>query len=102
MGKAAALLSDFAIATSDNPRGEDPVAILREVEAGMALVPQANYRAVPDRREAIRLALTSAKAGDTVVVAGKGHETYQIVGNQSFDFDDRVVVRELLNELAAG
>ena len=99
MGAAAARLSDLAILTSDNPRGEDPMEIIREVEAGMS---GGNYSAIPDRREAIRFALKSAASGDTVIVAGKGHETYQVIGKQTFDFDDRIVVRELLNELAAG
>ncbi|HLQ76906.1 MAG TPA: UDP-N-acetylmuramoyl-L-alanyl-D-glutamate--2,6-diaminopimelate ligase [Terriglobia bacterium] len=104
MGSVAARLSDLAILTSDNPRGEDPIAIIREVEAGMTPhgTKGATYRAIADRREAIRFALASAGPGDTVIVAGKGHETYQVIGNQTFDFDDRVVVRELLNELAAG
>lgn len=99
MGSAASRLSDFAVLTSDNPRGEDPMEIIREVEAGMT---QGRHVAIADRREAIRFALTQAATGDTVVVAGKGHETYQVIGNQTFDFDDRIVVRELLNELAAG
>ena len=78
------------------------MAIIREVESGLQSVSGANYRSIADRREAIRLALSSASAGDTVIVAGKGHETYQVIGNQTFDFDDRIVVRELLDELAAG
>ena len=102
MGNAAARLSDLAIATSDNPRGEDPLAILREVEEGLRSVSGSNYRTIADRRDAIRFALTSAAKGDTVLVAGKGHETYQVIGKQTFDFDDRIVVRELLDELAAG
>jgi UDP-N-acetylmuramoyl-L-alanyl-D-glutamate--2,6-diaminopimelate ligase len=102
MGNAAARLSDLAILTSDNPRGEDPMAIIREVEVGLQSVPGANYRSFVDRRDAIRFALSSASDGDTVIVAGKGHETYQVIGNQTFDFDDRIVVRELLDELAAG
>ena len=102
MGNAAGRLSDLAIATSDNPRGEDPMAILREVEAGLKAASVANYRCIADRREAIQYALSSASTGDTVLVAGKGHETYQVIGNQTFDFDDRIVVRELLDELAAG
>lgn len=104
MGNIAARLGDLAILTSDNPRGEDPMSIIREVEAGMVGegIDAGKCRAVADRREAIRFALASAASGDTVIVAGKGHETYQVIGNQSFDFDDRVVVRELLNELAAG
>jgi len=102
MGNAAARLSDLAIATSDNPRGEDPWAILREVEEGLRSVSGSNYRSIEDRREAIRFALTSATKGDTVLVAGKGHETCQVIGKHTFDFDDRIVVRELLDELAAG
>jgi UDP-N-acetylmuramoyl-L-alanyl-D-glutamate--2,6-diaminopimelate ligase len=102
MGNAAARLSDLAILTSDNPRGEDPMAIIREVEVGLQSVSGANYRSFVDRREAIRFALSSASNDDTVILAGKGHETYQVIGNQTFDFDDRVVVRELLDELAAG
>jgi UDP-N-acetylmuramoyl-L-alanyl-D-glutamate--2,6-diaminopimelate ligase len=111
MGNAAARLSNLAILTSDNPRSEDPMAIIREVEKGMEGIEGPagtkeksgeNYRAIADRREAIRYALSSASSGDTVIVAGKGHETYQVIGNQTFDFDDRIVVRELLNELAAG
>jgi UDP-N-acetylmuramoyl-L-alanyl-D-glutamate--2,6-diaminopimelate ligase len=102
MGNAAARLSDLAVLTSDNPRGEDPMSIIREVEVGLHSVPGAKYRSIADRREAIRFALSSAADGDTVILAGKGHETYQVIGNQTFDFDDRVVVRELLDELAAG
>jgi UDP-N-acetylmuramoyl-L-alanyl-D-glutamate--2,6-diaminopimelate ligase len=101
MGNAAARLSDLAVLTSDNPRGEDPMAIIREVETGLQSVAGANYRSFVDRREAIRFALSAASDGDTVIIAGKGHETYQVIGNQTFDFDDRIVVRELLDELAA-
>jgi UDP-N-acetylmuramoyl-L-alanyl-D-glutamate--2,6-diaminopimelate ligase len=102
MGNAAARLSDIAIATSDNPRGEDPMSILREVEAGVTGADSGKFHSIPDRRDAIRFALASARAGDSVILAGKGHETYQVIGKESFEFDDRVVVRELLNELAAG
>ena len=99
MGAVAARESDYAIVTSDNPRGEDPLAIIREIEEGMR---GAQYMVCPDRREAIRAALVEAKAGDTVVIAGKGHETYQTVGDTSYPFDDRVVARELLDELVTG
>jgi len=102
MGNAAGRLSDLAILTSDNPRGEDPMAIIREVEVGLREVAGANYRSFADRRDAIRFALSAASTGDTLIVAGKGHETYQVIGNQTFDFDDRIVVRELLDELATG
>jgi UDP-N-acetylmuramoyl-L-alanyl-D-glutamate--2,6-diaminopimelate ligase len=104
MGEAAIRGSDFAVVTSDNPRSEDPLAILSEVEVGLRRaggVEGKNYRLLPDRREAIQYALKLASAGDTVLLAGKGHETYQIIGDQSFPFDDRAVARELLDELAA-
>jgi len=104
MGEIAARGSDFAIVTSDNPRNEDPVAIIREVEQGIHQAGGAEgtrYRMIVDRREAIRSALEMAQAGDTVVLAGKGHETCQVIGNTSLPFDDRQVARELLDELAA-
>ncbi len=99
MGEAAARGSDYAVVTSDNPRSEDPMAIIAEIEQGMQ---GASYAVIPDRREAIRTALSEATANDTVVIAGKGHETYQTIGTTSFPFDDRVVARELLDELVAG
>jgi len=104
MGEAAVHHSDFAIVTSDNPRSEDPMAIAKEVEVGILNTGAAEgtrYRLVIDRREAIREALLMAEAGDTVVLAGKGHETYQVIGDRALPFDDRVVARELLHELAA-
>ena len=91
--------SDYTVVTSDNPRSEDPMAIIAEIEKGMK---GARYTVVPDRREAIRTALSQAMPNDTVVIAGKGHETYQTIGTASFPFDDRVVARELLDELVAG
>jgi UDP-N-acetylmuramoyl-L-alanyl-D-glutamate--2,6-diaminopimelate ligase len=96
MGRAAANGSDYAIVTSDNPRGEDPLAIIKEIEEGMKGM---DYRVEPDRREAIRIALAQAKTGDTVVIAGKGHESYQTIGTTTFPFDDRTVAKELLDEL---
>jgi UDP-N-acetylmuramoyl-L-alanyl-D-glutamate--2,6-diaminopimelate ligase len=99
MGAAAARESDYAIVTSDNPRSEDPIAIIKEIETGMKGV---DYRIEVDRRQAIRAALAEAREGDTVVIAGKGHETYQTIGTISYPFDDRAVARELLHELNAG
>ncbi|HEV8377120.1 MAG TPA: UDP-N-acetylmuramoyl-L-alanyl-D-glutamate--2,6-diaminopimelate ligase, partial [Candidatus Polarisedimenticolia bacterium] len=97
MGAAAARLADLAILTSDNPRSEDPLAILSDVEKGIRQVASAgSYRVEPDRREAIRLALNEAKEGDAVVIAGKGHETYQILRERILPFDDREVAREIL------
>ena len=92
MGEIAARLADIAIATSDNPRTEDPERILDDVEAGMSGRP--HYRVV-DRRAAIGQALELAREGDTILLAGKGHETYQIVGTKKEPFDEREVVRGL-------
>jgi UDP-N-acetylmuramoyl-L-alanyl-D-glutamate--2,6-diaminopimelate ligase len=99
MGEAAAGLSDVVIATSDNPRTEDPEAILRDVEEGLRASGQP-YLKIVDRREAIRRAVAEARAGDIVVIAGKGHEDYQIVGTEKRHFDDREVAREMLAERA--
>jgi UDP-N-acetylmuramoyl-L-alanyl-D-glutamate--2,6-diaminopimelate ligase len=94
MGRAAAEGADLAIVTSDNPRTEDPEAILDDIERGMGSAPRRRF---VDRREAIGFALEEARGDDLVVLAGKGHETYQIVGHDRRPFDERVVVRELLS-----
>jgi UDP-N-acetylmuramyl-tripeptide synthetase len=95
MGEAAASLSDVAIVTSDNPRTEDPEAILRDIEIGLRAVGKP-YLKVVDRREAINRAIEEARAGDIVVIAGKGHEDYQIIGAEKRHFDDREVALEAL------
>jgi UDP-N-acetylmuramoyl-L-alanyl-D-glutamate--2,6-diaminopimelate ligase len=94
MGRAAAELSDIPIATSDNPRGEDPAAILQEVERGLKGGGASKYLKLADRREAIATAIELANSRSVLVIAGKGHETYQIVGEQSLPFDDREVAAE--------
>jgi len=96
MGEAAVQLADVSIVTSDNPRGESPQAIIDEILRGMG---GAERIVEPNRREAIRRALAAAKPGDTVLIAGKGHEDYQIVGTERHHFDDRETARELLKEL---
>ena len=97
MGAIAARLSDLVVVTSDNPRSEDPRAIIDEIVAGIpAGTP---LRVEPDRAKAIALALAEASRGDTVIIAGKGHETYQILGNRRIHFDDREVVRQELERL---
>jgi UDP-N-acetylmuramoyl-L-alanyl-D-glutamate--2,6-diaminopimelate ligase len=101
MGRIAAELADRAWLTSDNPRSEDPNAIIAEISVGVVPPPPGGYTSRPDRREAIRDALGWARAGDTLVIAGKGHETYQIVAGQVLPFDDRQVVREILSETRA-
>jgi len=93
MGRIAAENSDFAVVTSDNPRTEDPSAIIAEIKAGMN---GGNYIDIPDRKEAIRTALDMAKKGDIVVIAGKGHEDYQIIGKEKIHFSDKEVAEELL------
>jgi UDP-N-acetylmuramoyl-L-alanyl-D-glutamate--2,6-diaminopimelate ligase len=99
MGGIAQQFSDLAILTSDNPRTEDPTRILEEVAAGMK--PEGGaHEIVPDRRSAIARALDLVEEGDILLVAGKGHETMQILGTELHHFDDRAVVRELLAEKA--
>ncbi|HEX2191165.1 MAG TPA: UDP-N-acetylmuramoyl-L-alanyl-D-glutamate--2,6-diaminopimelate ligase [Longimicrobiaceae bacterium] len=95
MGRVAARLADLSIVTSDNPRTEDPERIADEVEAGMGHAPRLR---VLDRREAIRRALDEAGEGDVVLLAGKGHETYQLWGSEVRPFDERAVIREVLAE----
>ena len=97
MGKTAATLSDFVIVTSDNPRTEDPDRIIHDVLLGFAASEKAPpYEVIPDRKKAIVTAIQSARPGDLVVVAGKGHEDYQIVGDRRLQFDDRCVAREAI------
>ncbi|HYE65248.1 MAG TPA: UDP-N-acetylmuramoyl-L-alanyl-D-glutamate--2,6-diaminopimelate ligase [Pyrinomonadaceae bacterium] len=95
MGEAAASLSDIVILTSDNPRTEDPEAILADVEVGLRASSRP-YQKIADRREAIQRAITEARAGDLVLIAGKGHEDYQIIGRDVFPFNDREVAREAI------
>ncbi|MCA1556195.1 MAG: UDP-N-acetylmuramoyl-L-alanyl-D-glutamate--2,6-diaminopimelate ligase [Acidobacteria bacterium] len=98
MGEAAASLSDIVILTSDNPRTEDPAAILADTEVGLRRVVDKPYLKIADRREAIFRAIAEARDGDVVVIAGKGHEDYQIIGTETFHFDDKEVAREALAE----
>jgi UDP-N-acetylmuramoyl-L-alanyl-D-glutamate--2,6-diaminopimelate ligase len=90
MGRLAAEGSDLAIVTSDNPRTEDPAAIIDDVEQGMADVPHERF---VDRLAAIHAALEAGRPGDTVLLAGKGHETYQVLGTSKVPFDEREIVR---------
>ncbi len=117
MGEIAARLSDVAIVTSDNPRTEDPGGIIAEIENGLRksgktkiaeskretrnskLETDNGYYVDADRREAIRIALSRARRGDVVLIAGKGHEDYQILGKERIHFDDREVAREELSRL---
>jgi UDP-N-acetylmuramyl tripeptide synthase len=93
MGAIAERLADRVVLTSDNPRGEPPAQILAEIERGLSRS-RTNVRTIADRREAIGHALDSARPGDLVLIAGKGHEAYQEIEGQRLPFDDREVVRE--------
>lgn len=97
MGEIAGKLSDFSIITSDNPRTEDPEKIVHEIEEGMKRT-DGKYVVITDRREAIAYALDNACAGDVIILAGKGQETYQIIGKEKHDFDERIEVYRHLKE----
>ena len=96
MGVAACGGGDYAVFTSDNPRSEDPTEILNDIEAGVIAAGHQNYRIVPDRGEAIRTAIAMARTGDVVLIAGKGHEDYQILRDTTIPFDDREAARAAL------
>ena len=93
MGKQAALFADEIIVTSDNPRTEDPDEIIKDILSG---ADKRRFTVVPDRRSAIGVALDAAREGDCVIIAGKGHEKYQIVGKKKLPFDDAETVAEML------
>ncbi len=95
MGEAAGSLSDVVILTSDNPRSEDPEQILSDVEVGIQKT-EKPYRKIADRRQAIHDAIAQARPEDLVLIAGKGHEDYQILGREVFHFDDKEIAREAL------
>lgn len=103
MGAAAVRYSDVVILTSDNPRTEDPLSILEQVEVGVIEAlrqrPHVQYRKVPDRREAIKEAVREARSADMVLITGKGHEDYQIIGTKKVHFDDREVARDAIEGL---
>ena len=108
MGEAASAYSDLTIVTSDNPRTEDPLLIIREIETGIRTTKYTDaddparrpavrgYLVIPDRKAAIAAAIGLADTKDIVLIAGKGHEDYQIIGTEKFPFDDRLIAREEL------
>jgi len=116
MGAIAARLSDLAVVTSDNPRSEDPRAIIEEILPGvraqglaevdpekLAAVPAGKaFAAEPDRRRAIEAGIRAAQPGDMVLIAGKGHETYQVIGRRTIHFDDREEAARVLELLEGG
>lgn len=101
MGETAAALSDFVVVTSDNPRSENPLEIVNDILVGVRRR-DTPHETEPDRRAAIRLAIGRASAGDIVLIAGKGHETYQVLADRTIPFDDREVAREVLAEFGYG
>ncbi|HWJ80071.1 MAG TPA: UDP-N-acetylmuramoyl-L-alanyl-D-glutamate--2,6-diaminopimelate ligase [Niallia sp.] len=100
MARIACEEASKAILTSDNPRSEDPMAILQDMENGVKGL--SNYSIISDRKEAIFTAVKQAKKGDVILIAGKGHETYQIIGKEIHDFDDRLVAKEAIEERRNG
>jgi len=97
MGEISGMLSDISIITSDNPRTEDPEEIMKEVEIGIKRINN-KYKMIGSRKEAIREAIRISNTQDVILIAGKGHETYQIIGDKVLDFDDRTVAQEILRE----
>ena len=101
MGMAAAELSDIVVLTSDNPRSEDPLSIMNDAMVGIRRF-DTPHIVEPDREKAIRRAIESAGPGDVVLLAGKGHETYQVLKDRTIAFDDREVARNILGGLVMG
>ena len=93
MGKAASQFADVIIVTSDNPRNEDPIKIIEDIIENVSSSKEVIV--IPDRKEAIREAIKTGRRGDIIVVAGKGHETYQIIGDEIKHFDDREEILSL-------
>ena len=98
MGDLAGKLSDFVVVTSDNPRTENPSLIIEDVLRGMKEY-DGKYVAIEDRTEAIKYAMENAKEGDVIILAGKGHETYQILAGGKIDYDERVIVKNIFSEM---
>jgi UDP-N-acetylmuramoyl-L-alanyl-D-glutamate--2,6-diaminopimelate ligase len=99
MAEVAAEHSDKVVMTSDNPRSEDPGAIIKDMEAGIPVAQKRKFISIVDRKEAIKTAIILAKAEDIVLIAGKGHEKYQEIKGVKYHFDDKETVNELFNVL---
>jgi UDP-N-acetylmuramoyl-L-alanyl-D-glutamate--2,6-diaminopimelate ligase len=98
MGKAAAEASDFVVLTSDNPRSEDPLSIIMDALVGIRRY-DTPHVVEPDREKAIQLAIREARAGDIVILAGKGHEPYQVLKDRTIHLDDREIARGILHSM---
>jgi UDP-N-acetylmuramoyl-L-alanyl-D-glutamate--2,6-diaminopimelate ligase len=99
MAAIAAAKSNQVILTSDNPRSEDPNQILKDMEAGLGTEEALNTLSIVDRQQAIKMAIMLAQPGDIILVAGKGHETYQEINGVKTDFDDVAITQTLFNQL---
>jgi len=97
MGNVAGEMSDYCVITSDNPRSEEPIDIIRQAEVGIKST-GCDYICIENRRDAIKFALSMAKPDDIVLLAGKGHETYQVLKDRTIPFDEREIIEELLRE----
>ena len=97
MGRIAAENADFAVVTSDNPRTEEPMDIIREILAGMEGT-KTPYVVIPDRVEAIEWAIEHHEPGDVIILAGKGHEDYQVIGHEKRHMDEREIVAEIMEK----
>jgi len=98
MGSIAQNYSNYCMVTSDNPRTEDPKAIIEDILTGLDKEKE-NFEVVIDRKEAIESAIKKAKKGDVVIIAGKGHENYQIIGKTKYHFDDKEIATNCLKEV---
>ncbi len=98
MGEISGRIADYTIITSDNPRTENPDEIVNEIEKGIKKT-NGKYECIVDRREAIKKAIEMANKRDLIVLAGKGHEPYQEINHKTYPFDERVIVRELIEEM---
>jgi UDP-N-acetylmuramoyl-L-alanyl-D-glutamate--2,6-diaminopimelate ligase len=96
MGEIAGNLADMVVLTTDNPRTEDPEKIIDDIRTGVDQSGNQNVHKILDRKDAIHFALKKMEPGDTLVLAGKGHEDYQIIGNEKFHFDEREILAECL------
>ncbi|MGE4384669.1 MAG: UDP-N-acetylmuramoyl-L-alanyl-D-glutamate--2,6-diaminopimelate ligase, partial [Endomicrobiaceae bacterium] len=99
MAQTACTMSDFVFITSDNPRDESPELIAKDVEVGAKQINKNNYKVIIDRKQAIEEALKKAQKGNVVLIAGKGHENYQIIGQNKIHFDDREVALDMLKKI---
>ena len=98
MGEVSGTLADLTVVTSDNPRFEEPQAIIDDIKTGIAKT-SGKYVEIPDRKEAIRYVIANGQPGDIIVLAGKGHEDYQEIKGRKYPMDERVLIREILEEL---